>query len=93
MYSDEIKKMCVDKKLQTAPCGPHVFAMSEKAYVQLKTSEKKVGKLQSQVRARGARRAHEARGERAAHAAHAGRGRSATPACICFFHASSPACC
>ena len=48
VYSDAVKAMCVDKKLQTAGCGPHVFAMAEKAYVQLKTSVKKVGRLQSQ---------------------------------------------
>ena len=48
VLSDAVKAMCVDKKLLTAECGPHIYSMAEKAYVQLQTSEKKVGHLQSQ---------------------------------------------
>ena len=48
VLSDAVKAMCVDKTLLTAECGPHIYSMAEKAYVQLQTSEKKVGHLQSQ---------------------------------------------
>ena len=48
VLSDAVKAMCVNKKLLTAECGPHIYSMAEKAYVQLQTSEKKVKHLQSQ---------------------------------------------
>ena len=40
IYDEDKMAACVGKKLHNAPCGPHVFAVSEKAFTQLKKTGK-----------------------------------------------------
>ena len=40
IYDPSVMEACKGKKLHNASCGPHVFAIAEKAYVQMRKTQK-----------------------------------------------------
>ena len=40
IYAPSVMEACKGKKLHNASCGPHVFAIAEKAYVQMRKTQK-----------------------------------------------------